>query len=269
MAPTDASLGLDAGVARAGARRGGAGRRAPGRVEKIDFASTVRPGAKAALHVYLPAGYDASAGRHPVAYVLDGDAAREKGLVPRSLDHLMPEKVTPALVVFLGRFDWGASKPQAGGGVESGARAAREGDRAPGRRALPDGRGARGAGRRRALLRRTGSRWRAGVRRQPACSAPLGLQSAAMLDTDEVELYLLLRRAADRPLRVYQDWGRYDAHATREHWDMRITNARVNARLREKGYQPAGGEAPDGVGWGSWRNRTDRLFEALFPPAPR
>ena len=87
-----------------------------------------------------------------------------------------------------------------------------------------------------------------------------------MLDTDEAELYTLFRRAADRPLRVYHDWGRYDAHATREHWDMRITNARLNARLREKGYQPAGGEAPDGVGWGSWRNRTDRLFAVLFPP---
>jgi hypothetical protein len=47
---------------------------------------------------------------------------------------------------------------------------------------------------------------------------------------------------------------------------MRITNARLGDLLRRKGYQAAGGPAPDGSGWASWRNRTDRLFAALFPP---
>ena len=87
-----------------------------------------------------------------------------------------------------------------------------------------------------------------------------------MLDSDEAEILPLIHSAAERPLRVYHDWGRYDGHATREHWDMRATNARLNQLLRKKGYQPVGGLAPDGNGWASWRNRTDRLFEALFPP---
>ena len=30
-----------------------------------------------------------------------------------------------------------------------------------------------------------------------------------------------------------------------------------------------GGEAKDGDGWASWRNRTDQLFAALFPPAEK
>jgi hypothetical protein len=54
---------------------------------------------------------------------------------------------------------------------------------------------------------------------------------------------------------------------------MRRANQRFDAFLRARGYSPAGGEVPEGAGWGGWRNRTDRVFEALFPasrltPAP-
>jgi hypothetical protein len=45
------------------------------------------------------------------------------------------------------------------------------------------------------------------------------------------------------------------------------TNARLAAFLRERGYKPAGGQAPDASGWAAWRNRTDRVFGTLFPPA--
>jgi hypothetical protein len=41
---------------------------------------------------------------------------------------------------------------------------------------------------------------------------------------------------------------------------------RVFARtLRDKGYSFTGGEVPDSGGWSSWRNRTDRVLETLFP----
>lgn len=233
-----------------------------GRVEKIDFSSTIRPGVKASLHVYVPPGYDEAAARHPVAYLVDGDVARDKGLVPRSLDQLMPGTVAPALVVFLGRFDWGTARP------EDEPRATVDllmKEVVP----LVDGRFRTAA--EPAARAIVGHAFGAQVALRAAFDASglfgaLGLQSPAMLDSDEAELYQLFRRAADRPLRVYHDWGRYDAHATRENWDMRTTNARLNRMLRDKGYQPAGGEAPDGTGWASWRNRTDRLFAALFPP---
>ena len=233
-----------------------------GRVEKVDFASTKRAGTTTALHVYVPAGYDTASGRYPVAYVLDGDAAREKGLVPRSLDHLMPERVAPALVVFLGRFDWGAAKPE-DEAIAAFELLVKEVVPAVDARfrtvAEPGGRAIVGSSFPGQLVLRAAFD-------DAGLFGAVGLQSVAMLDTDEAEIFPLVRSAADRPLRVYHDWGRYDAHATREHWDMRATNARLNALLRKKGYAPAGGEAPDGTGWGSWRNRTDRLFEALFPP---
>ena len=35
--------------------------------------------------------------------------------------------------------------------------------------------------------------------------------------------------------------------------------------LRERGYDPIGGEVWDSTDFGSWRNRTDVLLESLFP----
>lgn len=86
-----------------------------------------------------------------------------------------------------------------------------------------------------------------------------------MLDTDERALMPLVTRAHARPLRVYHDWGLYGHGSTREGSDMRTTNRRFHEALRERGYEPAGGEAKDGFGWASWRNRTDALFRALVP----
>jgi hypothetical protein len=74
--------------------------------------------------------------------------------------------------------------------------------------------------------------------------------------------------AAQAPFRIYLDWGLFDRRATREAWDMSVTNARFCALLRERGYRPAGGQVPEGAGWAGWRNRTDRVFGTLFPPRP-
>ena len=93
------------------------------------------------------------------------------------------------------------------------------------------------------------------------------MQSAFLLDVIENDLKPRVRTASERPLRVYHDWGLYGHASTREARDLRAANRRFNEYLRSKGHQPAGGEAKDGDGWASWRNRTDQLFVALFPPA--
>jgi enterochelin esterase family protein len=95
----------------------------------------------------------------------------------------------------------------------------------------------------------------------------LATQSLFMLSTGEADLQKEVKTADERPLRVYLDWGRYDARGTREAWNITETNRRFAAFLRERGYRPAGGEANDGAGWASWRNRTNRVFEAMFPAA--
>jgi enterochelin esterase-like enzyme/outer membrane protein assembly factor BamB len=237
-----------------------------GRLERVDFASSMRAGAKTTLHVYVPFGYDAAKDRYPVAHVLDGDAAREQGLVPRSLDNLMPERVAPALVVFHGRMDWGSWKPQPFTGQETEAqlevlakeivplidsrfRTIAE----PGARAIVG----HGMGGFTATL---------AAFAEPGLFGAVGLQSVFLLDVIENALKPHVRTAAERPLRVYHDWGLYGHASTREASDMRAANRRFNEYLRSKGHQPAGGEAKDGTGWASWRNRTDQLFAALFPP---
>jgi enterochelin esterase-like enzyme len=235
-----------------------------GRLEKIEFTSSLRPGTRVVLHVYLPAGYDASSERYPVAWVLDGDAAREQGLVPQGLDNLMPERVAKALVAFHGPIDWGTWKPR----DEEAGPAAVEllvKELVP----LLDARFRTVAeARARAVI---GHSWDGitalgAVFDESRAFGALGLQSLAILDTPEAMILPRVRTAAEQPLRVYHDWGRYEARSTRENADMRVSNARINAYLRERGYQPVGGEAADGTAWASWRNRTDRLFETLFPP---
>jgi enterochelin esterase family protein len=238
-----------------------------GRMEKIEFASSLRQGAKATLHVYLPAGYDHGGGRYPVAYVLEGDGARAQGLVPRSLDNLMPERVAPALVVFEGAMDWGSWKPAPRQEldasleilekeivplIEARFRTIAE----PGARAVVG----------QALGAVTAI---AAAFDEPGLFGALGVQSVFLLDVIENALKPQVRTASERPLRLYHDWGLYGHASTREARDLRAANRRFNEYLRSKGYQPAGGEARDGDGWASWRNRTDQLFAALCPPAAK
>lgn len=234
-----------------------------GRMERLELASRLREGAKAALHVYVPPEYDRGAERFPVAYVLDGDGARTQGLVPRSLDNLMPRQVAPALVVFMGRMDWGAwkpSPPEEGQAftdvvvkelvplIDSRFRTV----------AQPRGRAVVGQS-------VEGLAAIAAAFADPGLFGGLGVQSAFLLDVVEKGLVPLVRSASERPLRVYHDWGLYGLASTREHRDLRAANRRFNDHLRAKGHEPVGGEARDGDGWASWRNRTDRLFAALLP----
>jgi enterochelin esterase-like enzyme len=91
----------------------------------------------------------------------------------------------------------------------------------------------------------------------------LALQTPFMVDFVAVDP--VLEKAADHPLRIYLDWGKYDLRSPLESWSMVKAGRDLDARLRKLGYKPLGGEAPDGTDWPSWRNRTDALFEAMFP----
>ena len=234
-----------------------------GRLEHHVLESAKRPGAKIAVTVYLPSGYDQAQDRLPVALVMDGDGARDQGLVPRSLDNLVPQRVAPVLVAFLGAPEWGAKPPA----YEEEGEAVAE-LLARDVVGFLDGHYRTDPGpERRAVIGAGFSAYDAAsvVFRRPFVFGALGLQSIAMLDTDDELLRKQAPLATEAPLRIYLDWGRYDRRATREAWDMRATNARFTAFLRERGYRPAGGEVPEGSGWAGWRNHTDRLFGTLFP----
>jgi enterochelin esterase-like enzyme len=236
-----------------------------GRLEALEAVSASWPGAKAPLHVYVPAGYDVEPARYPVAYVFGGAAAREQGLMPGSLDNLIPHRVAPVLVVFIGPVDWGARRPRGGAAVDAATSDLLAKDLVPlvdGRfrtRAEPSGRAVLGAGQAGVAAALAGFQ-------HPELFGGVGLQSVLLLDTPAGNIRSHVRTASERPMRVYLDWGRYGHASAREGADLREANRRFGEFLRERGYRPAGGEALDGFGWASWRNRTDRLFETLFPP---
>ena len=238
-----------------------------GRLEEHVVQATSRPGAKIALKLYLPAGYDQGSERLPLALVMDGDAAREMGLMTRSLDNLIPHRLAPLLVAFLGRPEWGEKQPSDEESDEALADLL-----AKDVIGFLDGQHRTDPARERRAVIGTGIGGYVAasvVFRRPGVFGALGLQSLVMLDTDDELLRKQVPLAALAPLSIYLDWGRYDRRATREAWDMGTANARFAAFLRERGYRPAGGEVHEGSGWAGWRNRTDRVFGTLFPPPPR
>ena len=64
---------------------------------------------------------------------------------------------------------------------------------------------------------------------------------------------------------IYLDWGTYHMRSPHEAWDVADGNREFWSALREAGYRPAGGEAPEGFGWGCWKGHTEELLTALFP----
>lgn len=221
---------------------------------------------KARVQVHLGAGYDARTDRLPAVYVLGADEALTVGRVPDTLANLTPARLAPVVTVFVGRPDWGKSppKPDEDPAAIEAAFLATEVvpfvDTRYRTRATADGRASVGQGR--ACYPAATA-----VFAHPGTFSALGLQSVFMLDFQDAALKKLVKTARDQPLRIYHDWGLYDTRGTREGWDNVRLNRTLHAFLKERGYAPAGGETHEGYGWFSWRNRTDRLFEALLPAA--
>ncbi len=238
-----------------------------GRLEEHVVESASRPGAKVTLKVYVPQGYDQGQERLPLALHMDGDAALGLGFVARALDNLIPQRVAPVLVAFVGRPAWGDKPPSDDDADEALAELL-----AKDVVGFLDGRYRTDPARERRAVIGTSVGAASGasvVFRRSSVFGALGMQSLIVLDSDGDILRKQLTTAAQAPLRVYLDWGKYDRRGAREAWDMRTTNASFAAFLRERGYKPAGGEVPEGSGWASWRNRTDRVFGTLFPPQPK
>lgn len=205
------------------------------------------------LDVYLPHGYDDGEERYPVAYVHDGKPAIEHGSLPNSLDNLIGERVAPVIVVFVGIPAQGPPYDQAF--VEEVVPFVDETYRTQASSAGRANLGTNVAGLN-ALLATLG---------HPDLFAKAATQSLVLLDLFEAMLYPLVDRLGEELPAVYMDWGKYDMRTPHENWDMPVSNRQLADALRAKGVDVQGGEAPDGTGWSSWRNRTDDVFEALFP----
>ena len=229
-----------------------------GHLERHELDSDVL-GRPVVVEVYVPAGYDAETERrYPVAYYHGGDHALERGEFQTSLDNLLGTEVRPLLGVFIEFIDTRLSVDRY---MEMWAKelvpfvdttyrtvASREG------RASIGG----GFPGYTALVLAFG--------RSDLVGKTAGL-TPAMLVFEFAELALkgLVREAAEQPMDIYVEWGRYDVQSPNENGDMRVTTRAFLDFLTSRGYEVSGGEVPDGTGWSSWKNRTDRVLRSLFP----
>jgi hypothetical protein len=104
----------------------------------------------------------------------------------------------------------------------------------------------------------------------------LGLQSHYAVDGMISQLLDAVgdARASTVPLRIYLEWGRWDLMSPHEEFSFRESSREVWGLLRERGWEPMGGEVWDSSDFASWASRTDVLLESLFPidregPSPR
>lgn len=209
------------------------------------------------FQVYLPRGYAASDERYPVVYY-HGKTPRDLSAVPRSLDNLIADGEVRAVIAVFSEerlpptpayTDFWADELVPA--VDSAYRTIAG---AEGRVGVGGDLGALHAAYIAAEL--------------PRMTSGLGLHSVAWLDSDWEVLEPRLRIAAKRSLRIYLDWGTYSMHNPQEGWDLRADSADYWRELERLGFSLVGGEAADGDGWASWRNRADIMLRTLLPGAP-
>ncbi len=208
------------------------------------------------VDVYLPHGYENSeTTRYPVAYVHGGKEAMERGKMVTSLDRLIGDTVAPLIVVFIHEAFRGVAPPYVGMVV---------GELIPfidkSFRTIQDKNARASLG---ASFAGTASFYTGFM--HPEVVGRVAGQSCMMLEAYCEPLFEMLPSASETPLHIYLDWCTYDVRNPHEAWDMAVSGREFAATLKEKGYKLAGGEAHDGTGWSSWRNRTNDVLEAMFP----
>ena len=208
------------------------------------------------LHVWLPPGYDQGQDRYPVVYV-HGTGAREHGGWTNTLDNLAGRAFAPLIAVFVEAPPTlppplynSAFAEQIVPLIDETYRTVAE---SRGRTSVGQGNDADLAF--------------AAAFANPGLIGGVGAQSFFIVDVLMAPLMAALGEttATELPLTIYLDWGKWEFRSPHEAWDMHKASIDWWNLLRERGWQPTGGEVLDGTDWASWRERTDRLLAALFP----
>lgn len=235
---------------------------ARGRLDSLQFESAILENSRK-LDVYLPAGYDDSEQRYPVAYVHAGGQAQNAGQMVNTLDNIVGTTVSPIIVVFISQHPKTRNREYSGNLKDQYSRALVEElvpliDRTYRTLASAEARANIGQGF--PAFAAFYSTWK-----HPGVFSKVSGQSVGLLTAQENELKAIAATASEQPLQFYMDWGRYDIRSPLEGWDIGAANASFTKFLEQQGYACAGGEVNEGFGWASWRNRTDKIFETFFP----
>lgn len=241
-----------------------------GRLDSLQYTSKLAD-TTLTIPVYLPNGYDDGAKTYPVAYIHLGSRAIALGNVPTSLDNIIGKTVEPVVVVFLPVFISGRLADYAqfcGWERENYYNAFTEEmiplvEKTYRVKSSPNNRANIGH-------HRTSFMAVYSTLNKPGFFGKLGLQQFYRDNKDFPMIQSLMPTAGDWLTDIYLDWGKYDWRSPNEGAGSDgISMSKTFARLlNEKGYKFAGGQVNDGRGWSSWQNRTDKLFEALFPLQP-
>lgn len=231
-----------------------------GRIETHALESEALESTKEVV-VYLPSGFDESR-TYPLLVVNEGPDWRDKGLLTRSLDHLIGTRVAPVIAAFV--------EPSRAWWEESGGSKANEYLAMLADELVPmlekhyplktsaDDRG---------ML---GTRWYGATAMQAVLERPGVFGRAAMLSPNlehgvRATLFEHIAAGKAKDATLYLDWSRFDDRRRDRGYSFAEEAEALAANLRAGGYAFVGGEVADSTGWGGMRARADRFLEALFP----
>jgi len=207
------------------------------------------------IPVWMPPGYDETEERYPVVYV-NNNTAREIGNWPQALDEVTGRTAAPVIAVFLELRDVHGQDEilsrQIVPAIDDHYRTLADREH----RGLI-GMGWPGFGAALTTFENADLFGLLGVQSFFALDEHMTMLRGAIGDND----------ASTLPLRIYLEWGRWDLISPHEEMNFRASSRQVWDLLREKGWEPMGGEVWDSTDWGSWRNRTGVMLETLFPLA--
>lgn len=225
-----------------------------GTVETIEMESEAFDKALS-FDVYTDPGFALRKARYPVLYVHGGAGAVKYGELPKALDLLIGKTIDPVIVVFI---------------KEGSFRAADKYVKMFGEELIPfidkkyptiakrEARACYGAG-------FSGTDALFMTFSHPELVGKVASQSAFIFDSFTPDVVSVTPKASEHPMTIYMDWGKYDFRNPHEAWDMSADNKSLYQALTKNGYRVRGGEANDGSGWSSWRNRLGVMLESLFP----
>jgi len=236
-----------------------------GRIDTLRFTSSTT-GRTRAFDVYLPPGYDRDSGaRYPVVYIHDARRARTMGSYDAALNNLIGTSVRPLIAVYLSSLVGGSGYAEyVGERRDEYTRTFAEEvvplvDRTY--RTIADRSGRANLG----MIYGGFAAFYATFTR-PGVFGGLAIQTMDWDQTAQAEHADLVEPSPDlaHP-RIYLDWGRYDLRSPMDGNDLGRSSRLFAELLRSRGYAFEGGMVNDGAGWASWKNRTHRVFETLFP----
>ncbi|NIR52479.1 PQQ-binding-like beta-propeller repeat protein [candidate division KSB1 bacterium] len=233
-----------------------------GRIDTLQFESKLSKNTRR-LDVYLPADYDESETRYPVAYVHWGVFAQKLGKMQNTVDNLIGRSVSPVIVVFIPRIPRSGMREFMFDLREEYAQMFVEElvpfvDKNYRTMASPRSRANIGMG-------YAGFMSFYSTFQYPGNFGKVSGQSTFLDTAQEEELKSLVSDSENLPLQIYLDWGKYDMRGHYEAWSLVDGNRSFATFLKERGYMLTGGEVNDGFSWASWRNRTNKVLETFFP----